>query len=79
MARAEARAKGEQELWQRNDLQSYAAREGYKLEESKIISSRGTETVVLRLYKLVDTVTVTVESEIKSMIDNNPVQQGSDW
>lgn len=64
-----ARDKAERELWKRNNLDNPAQREGYKLAETKVVHRDGKEVTELRLYKLIDASVITVESEVRSMME----------
>lgn len=57
------------DLWERNGLGNPTQRTGYKLAETKAVQQDGTEVTYYRLYKLVDSSTVVISTELTTKIE----------
>ena len=62
-----SRMEAERDIWKRNKLNPNA--EGYRLAETKMVQSDGTEVVELRLYKLIDCSVIKVGADVRHEIE----------
>lgn len=65
-ARVQTRLQAEHELWRRNGLGNPAKRDGYKLAHSEKVMRDGNEVREIRLYKLIDTATITIDANVQT-------------
>lgn len=57
------------DLWARNGLSNPKQRDGYRLAETKTVQTDGAEVTHYRLYKLMDSSTVVISTELTTKIE----------